>query len=197
MKSFYEDYKNKSVIRNWQPKYQQEILDTWNKEVPSHVKNFNKYQEDRNAVIYFALFVEFHVNKTLEILFPDFNSFLDFDKTSISTKINILASFRLFPDQVFESCRCINFIRNEFAHEFTITDIDELNNLPENRKKRTVEKLLTLTNLYKGDYSYEEIEDNLRNRFKSLCLNTVTAFRLYEPLVRELRINKIDLSFSE
>lgn len=192
MKSFLKDYENHSVIKDWNGEYQQEILRTWSDEVPQHVQNFNNYEEDRNAVIYFALFVEFHINKVIEILFPDFDSHLGISKASTSMKINLLASFRLFPNQVFASCRCINNIRNEFAHEFSITELEELESLPNSRKSKTLEKLKQLTAEYQGDYSYEEIENTLRNRFKSLCMNTVSAFRIYEPLVRELREEKIE-----
>jgi|GEM_PF-3466722 len=194
MKNFYKDYENQSVIKDWSGEYQNEILATWNKEVPGHVRSFNNNLEDRAAIIYFALFVEFHVNRTLEILFPDFNSLLDSSKINISMKVNILASFRLFPKHIFEACRCINNIRNEFAHEFSITELAQLNDFEVDRKKKTIDKLIFLTSEYEGDYSYEQIEDTLKNRFKSLCLNTVTAFRVYEPLVRELRKEKIENS---
>jgi hypothetical protein len=191
-KNFFKDHDNQSVVKNIDSEFINEILATWNKEVPEHVKHFNDYEEDRNSVIYFALFVEFHINKILELLFPDFDSFLDLYKTATSMKINILASFRLFPKQIFESCRCINNIRNEFAHEFSITKIDQLENLSEKRKKITLDKLRNLTDNYEGDYEYEKIEDTIINRFKSLCLNTITAFRIYEPHVRKLRSNCID-----
>ncbi|MBE0651828.1 MAG: hypothetical protein IH595_13425 [Bacteroidales bacterium] len=190
MKSFFKDHDDHSIIKDWNGEYQQEILGIWNKEVPKHVENFNNYEEDRNAVIYFALFVEFHINKLIEILFPDFDKYLGISKTSTSMKINLLDSFRILPKQIFSSCRCINNIRNEFAHEFSITKLDELEKLSIERKNKTLEKLKQLTNDYDGDYDYEKIEDTLKNRFKSLCMNTVTAFRIYEPLIRELRKEK-------
>jgi len=192
MKSFFKDHENHSIIKDWNGENHQEILGTWNQEVPEHVKNFNNYEEDRNAVIYFALFVEFHLNKVIEILFPDFDLYLGISKATTSTKINLLDSFRLLPKQIFQSCRCINNIRNEFAHEFSITKLDELENLPNERKKKTIEKLQKLTEEYQGDYDYEKIDNTLRNRFKSLCMNTVSAFRIYEPLIRELRKEKIE-----
>lgn len=187
MKSFYKDHENRSIIKDWDGEYQQEILKIWNKEVPQHIQNFNKFKEDRNAVIYFALFVEFHINKVVETLFPDFDSILGISKASTNMKINLLASFRLFPNQVFASCRCINNIRNEFAHEFSINTLNELEYLPNKRKSKTLKKLRQLRENYYGDYNYEEIEDTIRNRFKSLCMNTVSAFRIYDPLVVELR----------
>lgn len=186
-KDFFIDYDNKAIIKNWDKEFLDEVISTWKKEVPEHVQNFNNYKEDRNAVIYFALFVEYHLNNTIEILFPDFNSFLDFSKTAISTKINLLASFRLFPKQVFEACRCLNNIRNEFAHNFSITKIEQLEKLPEARRKITIDKLNSLTDDFQGDYEYETISDTLRNRYKSLVMNTVSAFRIYEPLTQRLR----------
>ncbi len=186
-KSFYIDHDQKALIKSWDSDQLDEIMETWNKEVPNHVQRFNNYIEDRNAVIYYALFIEYHLNNTLGILCPDFNSFMDFSNTATSTKINILASFRLLPKQIFEACRCINNIRNEFAHEFSITIMEDLKQLPDKRKKITFDKLIMLTNEYFGDYDYETIADTTRNRFKSLAMNTITAFRIYEPLIRSLR----------
>ena len=192
MKSFFKDHDAHSIIKDWNGEYKQEILGTWNEEVPQHVQNFNNYEEDRNAVIYFALFVEFHINKIVEILFPDFDSYVGISKASTSLKINLLDSFQLLPKQIFSSCRCINNIRNEFAHEFSITKLDELEGLPNSRKSKTLEKLKKLTDEFEGDYNYEKIENTLRNRFKSLCMNTISAFRIYEPLIRELREGRIE-----
>lgn len=186
-KSFYIDHDQKALIKSWDANQLNEIIEAWNKEVPKHIHRFNNYYEDRNAVIYFALFIEDHLNNTLGVLCPDFNSFMDFSKTVTSTKINILASFRLFPKQIFEACRCINNIRNEFAHEISINSLDDLKQLPDKRKKITFDKLIILTNEYFGDYEYETISDTTRNRFKSLVMNTVTAFRMYEPLTLSLR----------
>lgn len=187
-KSFFKAYDNNIVAKNYKLYSNDDIISSWNKEIPEHVQNFNSYNEDRSAVIYFALFVEFHLNKTIEILFPDFDKLLDFSKTATSTKINILATFRLYPKQLFEACRCINYIRNEFAHNFSVTNIDQLNQLKGERKKKTIDKLISLTNEYKGDYEYENISDTLRNRYKSLVMNTITAFRIYEPITKRIRI---------
>ncbi|WP_300667119.1 hypothetical protein [Fluviicola sp.] len=187
-KDFFIDHDQKAIINGWDDKYLREVISIWNKEVPEHIQRFNSYNEDRNSVIYFALFMEYHVNRSLEILFPDFNSFLDFSNTAISVKINMLASFRLFPKQIFEACRCINNIRNEFAHEFSITKIEELEQLPADRKRKTIDKLVLLTNEYSGDYDeYVTVSDTAKNRFKTLVMNTITAFRIYEPLAKKLR----------
>lgn len=191
-KDFLVDYNNESVIKNWNQAHSNEILKTWSQEVPKHVNNFNQYSEDRNAVIYFALFVEYHINKILEILFPKFDSFLGISKTNISVKINILRAFLLFPSQIFDALHCIKEIRNEFAHEIEIVNLEDFKNLPPDRQKKTIEKLIKLTDTYQGDFEYEKINDTLRNRFKSLCMNSITALRLYQPLIQELRekINK-------
>ena len=185
-KNFFDDHDNSSIIKEWNRKSIGEIIAKWNKEVPLHVNEFNKYDEDRSAVIYFALFVEFHINHTIGILFPDFDSLLS--SSSIGNKTNILASFRLLPKQIFEACRCINNIRNVFAHEFDIKSMNQLESFDGEKRKKTVDKLKLLTSEYHGDYEYELQADTIKNRFKSLCLNTITAFRIYESqilLVRE------------
>ncbi|KQB43140.1 hypothetical protein RCH33_664 [Flavobacterium daejeonense] len=192
MKNFFKDHNNSCVLREWDFEHSNEITKNWNKEVPKYVQNFNKYTEDRNAVIYFALFVEYHINKTIEILFPDFDSLIGISKANISLKINILDSFKLLPKQIFESARCINNIRNEFAHEINIINLDDLDNLPNDRKNKTIGKLIQLTTDYEGDYKYEIIDESLRNRFKSLCMNTISALRIFEPSVRRLRNEKIE-----
>ena len=195
MKSFYKDYENIAIIKDWDGKSANEVFANWNKEVPIHVQNFNSFSEDRNAVIYLSLFVEYHINKAIEIVFPDFDLYLGISNTNINTKINILQSFRLLPKQIFEALRCIKEIRNEFAHELSIINLDDFKTLSQPRQKKTIEKLASLTNTYKGDYKYENHGagmDTLRNRFKSLCLNTITAFRLFDNQIFELRKLKIE-----
>lgn len=187
MKDFFKDYDGQSIIDINNVDNEKNITKAWNKDVPEHVNNFNNYTEDRQSVIYFALFLEFHINKTLEILFPDFDDFLSLSKTSTSMKINILASFRLFPNQVFEAARCINNIRNEFAHELLISNLEDFKNLKDEKKKKTIDKLNKLIDEYKGDYEYENIDNTIRSRFKSLVMNTITAFRIYEPMIINLR----------
>ncbi|MWB96228.1 hypothetical protein GON26_17840 [Flavobacterium sp. GA093] len=192
MKNFFNDHNNSCVLKEWDFENSNEITKNWNQEVPKHVENFNLYTEDRNAVIYFALFVEYHVNKMVEILMPDFDSLIGISKSPISLKINLLDSFKLLPKQIFEAARCINNIRNEFAHEINMVNLEDLNSLPNDRKKKTVDKLLYLTTEYEGDYQYEKKEDILRKRFKSICLNTISAFRVFEPSVKHLRNERIE-----
>jgi hypothetical protein len=191
-KSFFKDYKNHSVIKEWDGTKSNQIIKEWNKEIPQHVKKLNTYYEDRNYVIYLALMVEYHINRNLEILFPDFDKILHTSETNINTKINILSAFRLFPDQVFQALRCIKDFRNEFAHNFSIINLNDINNLPQKRKNKTIVKLLSLTKEFEGDFNYQDSEDTIRNKFKSLCLNTITALKIYEPIVINLRKQKIE-----
>ena len=67
--------------------------------------------------------------------------------------------------------------------------MEQLANLDGERKKKTVDKLTMLTNDFLGDYEYEQTLDTIKNRFKSLCLNTITAFRIYEPQILIVREN--------
>ena len=113
-------------------------------------------------------------------------------ETKFNNKINILSAFRLFPDQIFEALKCIKDLRNEFAHDFSIVDLEDIKLLPPKRKNKTIGKLISLTNNFEGDYKYHERDDTLRNRFKSLCLNTITALRIFEPMVINLRKQKIE-----
>jgi hypothetical protein len=191
-KNFFKDHEEKAVIKEWDVSHSDKVTKEWTKEVPEYVQTYNSYKEDRNAVIYLTLFVENHLNKTLLIIFPDFDDSLGISETHFSTKINILQSFRLFPKQIFEALKCVRDIRNEFAHEISIKNFEDLNTLNLKRKNKTTVKLIKLTTEYEGDYKYEKIEDNLNNRFKSLCLNIITALRIFEPRVEELRKNVIE-----
>ena len=178
MKNFFNDHKNNSVLKEWAKEDIINLLGKWNEEVPKHVNIFNESNHDRHAVLYFALFTEFHINRLVEILFPDFKNIAG---ENTSNKIKLLSSFRLIPDQIFMACKCINQIRNEFAHKFSLTNLSDLDGEGKNT-------LIKLTNEYQGDYVYEEAEDTIKNRFKSLCMNTITALRLYESQVQKLRI---------
>ena len=58
-KNFFKDYKNRSVIKEWDGTQSSQIIKEWNKEISQHVKKFNAFKEDRNYVIYLALVVEY------------------------------------------------------------------------------------------------------------------------------------------
>lgn len=192
-KNFFKDYKNHSIIKEGSIHETSQILKKWNKEIPQHVKNLNTYKEERNYVIYLALVVEHDLNRILEILFPDFNERMNTSETGFNFKINILSAFRLLPEQIFEALRCIKDLRNVFAHDFSIVKLEDINLLSSNRQTKAIGKLTSLTNNFEGDYNYQERDDTLLNRFKSLCLNTITALRIFEPEVISLR-NKIETS---
>lgn len=184
MKNFYTDNDSISILKKWNSEFSKEIIKKWNEEVPTHIQRFNNYKEDRNAVLYLTLFVEYHLNQCLSILFPDFDSLLGLSKTATSSKINFLASFRILPVQIFDAMRCLNNIRNEFAHDIDVINLSDLSSLTGSRLNRTVTKLTELTDNFEGDYMYG---NEIRDRFKSLCLNTITALRIYEPMIKDLR----------
>jgi len=58
-KNFFKDYKNHSVIKEWDRTQSGQIIKEWNKKIPQHVKRLNAFKEDRNYVIYLALVVEY------------------------------------------------------------------------------------------------------------------------------------------
>lgn len=191
MKLFFKDHENKAIINEWNGESQTEIIAKWNKEIPQYIIKFDSYKEDRNSVIYLTLLIEIQIDEIIQALFPAFYEDGCFDKTNtyIRDKIKTLKAFRLLPTQILDSIKCINYIRNEFAHEIKLCTFEDFSSIENKRKTRTIDKLVLLTNEYEGDYRYEETEDTLKNRFKSLCLNTITALRLFVPQVRELRLN--------
>jgi len=188
MRNFYENPNKDTLIWRFKTEHTHEVIREWKEEVPEYVRKFNSYIEDRNAVIFFELFIEFHIERITEILFPGFISINGYNKPTVFTKIKTLEAFNLFPSQIFEACQCIINIRNVFAHHIDVTSLDDLNNLDQKTKKQTINKLNSIIESFDySDYDYFKSEDTNRNRFKSLVMNTITALRLYEPQVIEIR----------
>ncbi len=178
---------DRSGIIKWPEEISSDFIPNWNREISEHVKKFNLYQEDRNIVIYFALLLEDQINNCLNILFVNFKDKFDSNgiQASMSLKIKILYSIPLFTQHIFDSLNCINDIRNEFAHNIYMESFSDFNRL--SKKKRTLEKLIQITEMYEGNYKYHEIDDTPRNRFKSLSLNLISYVRANEIEIKKIR----------
>jgi hypothetical protein len=189
MLDFYKCHTNNSIIKDINQEHGNLAISEWNKTVPKYIKLYNNLSDDRSAVIHFALFVEHHIDSAIINWLPGFNSHLGLSKTMISQKINILAASRLIPEQVLMSCRCINSIRNQFAHDIKTISFSHFDDLLEKDKKNTIFKLIELTDTYESEYSsYLKIDKSYQTRFKTLSMSVIAAFSYYLPSIIELRI---------
>lgn len=83
--------------------------------------------DDRSKSILAGIIVEHHLDRLLKLLFIDYKFLTDRSDFTFSFKISILKSLRLIPDNIITMCDCIRKVRNEFAHNFEINKIDEVN----------------------------------------------------------------------
>lgn len=96
-----------------------------------------------------------------------------------------MKSVRLIPNQILDAAHNIRNIRNAITHNIQVKSFDDL----EGFKPNLIKTLIHITNTYQGDYDtyYERIEDTMKNRFKSTCMNVISALRYFEPSIKAVR----------
>ena len=158
----------------------------WNEELPVLYERINSLEDDRSFVILMSIIVEFHLDKLLSIVIPDYDTKLKNNKDlTFSLKLELLNSMRLIPKQIFLFADCIRKIRNEFAHNLKIDNILELKTL---NRRSIVLNLEQLCAEYSDSLVYSKSNpSNYIQKFKDIANFVVNAFREYEPNFIALR----------
>jgi hypothetical protein len=84
------------------------------------------YENDRAFILVSAVALEQKISILLESLLPSISSLEDNKEFTFSFKTNLLKSFDLYNAKVIEYIHLIRKIRNEFAHDLTISNFEKL-----------------------------------------------------------------------
>lgn len=92
-------------------------------------KEFERISEtgdDRSKTILAGIIVEHYLDRLLKLLFIDYKLLTERPDFTFSFKISMLKSLRLIPNDILLMCDCVRKVRNIFAHNFEIENIEEL-----------------------------------------------------------------------
>ncbi|MHB0755461.1 hypothetical protein [Polaribacter sp. M15] len=92
------------------------------------VELYNRISEtgdDRSKIILAGIIVEWYLDRILKCLFIDYKILTKRSDFTFSVKISILKSLRLIPLNIIIMCDCVRKIRNEFAHNLNIDNINQ------------------------------------------------------------------------
>lgn len=146
-------------------------------------KQFERLAEsgdDRSKSILAGIIVEHHLDRLLKLLFIDYKFLEERSDFTFSFKISILKSLRLIPENIAVMCDCVRKVRNEFAHNFDINSIDEINKNLQNQ----------IHQLYVENTKAEK-ETPLIKKFTGIYNLGSGGLRTFEQNIRLLR-EKID-----
>jgi hypothetical protein len=119
--------------------------------------------DDRSKIILAGIIVEFYLDRILKELFVDYKNLTERSDFTFSFKIALLKSLRLIPGNVITMCDCVRRVRNVFAHNLDIDDIDQadksiknqvhqlyITNNPEGRENSSIKKFEVVYRLGSG-----------------------------------------------
>jgi hypothetical protein len=151
-----------------------------NLELPDFFKKIEESGDERSYVIISALVVENQLDGFLEIIMPGYSKLTEIKDFTFSLKIELLKAHKIIPPII---ARCINYIRkirNEFAHNLSINDIDSVD-----------EKILRVgDSLYDDVYRfYKETHTGKtkRERYHGILQGAIIGLRSYRPNIKLLR----------
>ncbi|MCD4769849.1 MAG: hypothetical protein K8R35_06760 [Bacteroidales bacterium] len=159
----------------------------WNNELPQLYERINSLADDRSFVILMAVVLEYHVDKLLRILLPNYEILLETSEFTFSIKLKILKASKLLPEIIFEFSELTRKIRNSFAHNLSFDNLEELKE-GNKQERKLVNKLEQLCTDYSESLVYFIPKSNdYRMRFKDVASFAILALREYEPNIKGLR----------
>lgn len=105
-----------------------------NQAIPPLFQLMEKSGDDRSFTIITLSIIDSQLDKMLQTIMPDCDKLEDNDLT-VGFKINILISLKLIPRRILQCADCIRKIRNEFAHEFKLQSLEEIDQKNKDRLK--------------------------------------------------------------
>lgn len=158
-----------------------EIVSENNQKVNELQQRINNAQDDRSKIIFCGIIVEYYLDRILKCFFLDFKELSDRPDFTFSFKISLLKSMQFIPNEIIQMCDIVRRIRNEFAHNF---DIDNINQL----KPKLIN---TLNQIYLNQTKNKDSNIELFTKFKLVFNLGHSYLRTYEKNVKLLR-EKID-----
>ena len=135
-------------------------------------------ENDRAFILVSAVALEDKVFNILESLLPSINSLKDNKEFTFSFKINLLKSFDLYNPKVIEYLHLIRKIRNEFAHNLTISDFEKISSGTQKHIDQSLKNL-------KPDRSSEIVRDKIEVIVKWLFWELI-ALEQYSRKLRRI-----------
>lgn len=169
-----------------QPFWDKLINEEWNEEMPEFKKRIDKTKDDRSSVLLIILVIEFHIDKLLEIVLLKYSNLRENKDITFSLKIDILRSINLIPKSVLEMTDCLRKIRNEFAHNLKLDNIEELKTL-NNRSKSLINQLDNLFNVYLEIFNYKNKKISYIDKFELIAFQIIFGLRGFEPNLKAFR----------
>ncbi len=155
-------------------------LHAYNTEMPDFFKKIEETGDDRSYVITSALVAEHQLDAFLLTLMPGYDKLAEKKDFTFSLKIELLKAHKIIPPIV---PRCIDYlrrVRNEFAHNLLIDEIDSIE-----------QKIINVGNNLYDDvyrvYKQNHSEKNTREIFNGILQGAIMGLRSYKPNVNLLR----------
>ena len=157
-----------------------EALEKSNATVPPFLKRLSETGDDRSYVVLATLFVESLLDELLSIIIADYRHLSENRDFSLSLKIGLLRAMKVVPPIIPRTIDVIRLVRNEFAHNF---ELDELNGA-------SIKPMNKLRSAYNGIYApYLQTSDGKPEReiFEGVLHGAVVAIMSYRPNLIAMR----------
>jgi len=158
------------------PLFDFEIVEDNNKKTLENYSRIINTGDHRSRVILAGIIVESYFDRILKCFFIDYKNLSDRSDFTFSFKISLLKSLRLIPNEIIISCDLIRKIRNVFAHNFEINNIEELD----------IKLIKHINQLYQQRNQRPE-EKKLIDKFHAIYSIGYSELRSYEKNIKLLR----------
>ena len=164
------------------------MMDRTINELSALFKKTNGLEDDRLLSLVTALIVEERIDKLLITYLPRYSDLLVSEDCSFTVKIRTLQALNLIPLHITEACHVLRLIRNDFAHQLTLTTFDDL-------PQKTLRKLVSFQAKLPENWKFEQIgREPLRN-FTAVSWVAILGIDSYLPSVQKLRAKQQEASF--
>jgi hypothetical protein len=168
------------------PMFDSENIEENNSKSWELFERISKTGDDRSKSILAGIIVEHYLDRILKLLFIDYKFLTDRSDFTYSFKISLLKSLRLIPHNIIIMCDCVRKVRNEFAHNLELENIQEID--------LKIQK--QVHQLYSED-SEKNKDIELIEKFKAVYTLGYSNLRAFEQNIRLLREKIDDPKFEE
>ena len=140
--------------------------------IEEQLKHLHSLKDDRALVLVGALLVEYYLDELLSSYIPDYKNQLS--RWTLFVKTTIARALKLCPDYLYDSIDTIREIRNKFAHNLDVKNIEDLSN-------EYIKSLKSHLNQYLTGPVYESIINDVKKVriFDALIGNVTVTLRSY------------------
>lgn len=160
--------------------------------LPDLFKRTEGLNDDRLLAIVTALVVEDRLDELLFAFLPRYKRLTDADDCTFAVKIALLEATAFIPSKITRAATLIRKIRNDFAHNLTISRFDEL---PENLRN----DLRNLRAAIYADFGPDEKQPkaSLRDEYHAMAFASIVGLDAYATNLAYLRRHIEDPAFTK